>query len=583
MIKPMWKEKRIRFARNFAASVRMALRLHPVELMLVLYGCVSCMLWYGCGWEDERAAHLILVPPFVLFALAVNLFAGNGPWRKLYLVCWIPIVPLSFLTSLGDWVGTTSCLLTLGVLAPLALLMARRATDNFRFVSDAMVYLRSAMLALFFANVILGLFGAILFSTAYIFGVESRWTDHLWIYALIVSETLLVPVFLLVMVDRWLDCGRADLRLLDLLLNRIVTPALLIYLAMLWLYILKIVVTWTLPDGGVAYLVFGFTIFALLVKALQELLDRRIYNWFFDRFSLFALPPIVLFWVGAMRRVNEYGLTEPRVWLLVCGGLMTLSLVLFLSRRTGRYLCVALAAFVCFGAIAYVPVFDPARIAVRSQGNRVALIAGSLGRLAPDGTLLRTPVAEADTVRRADYRRLYEALEYIEDRDEERFAAFGLHEPDDLLGELPDERFRSYVKWGRRWGDAGAERTEWWRIEAPVDRRADIRGYSTLYTNLNRYSEPEQGYSFSNDTLCVRLGQPRPLLVLSGRELLDAQLQRAGCTPQELNIGTDSLRKTRFLDYENDTLRILFENILLETSDNETRIDDVSVEMILMR
>ena len=35
------------------------------------------------------------------------------------------------------------------------------------------------------ANVALGLFGAILFSTTYIFGLEGAWLDHVWTLSLI--------------------------------------------------------------------------------------------------------------------------------------------------------------------------------------------------------------------------------------------------------------------------------------------------------------------------------------------------------------------------------------------------------------
>lgn len=97
-------------------------------------------------------------------------------------------------------------------------------------------------------------------------------------------------------------------RILEILLNYIVAPALLIYTAILYLYMAKILVTWSLPEGGVAYLVFGFTLFALAEKALQFLMRKRLYDWFFDRFSLISLPTQLLFWVGAIRRTSEYGL-----------------------------------------------------------------------------------------------------------------------------------------------------------------------------------------------------------------------------------------------------------------------------------
>ena len=66
-----------------------------------------------------------------------------------------------------------------------------------------MVWLRSGILAALFANVALGLFSAILFSTTYIFGLEGSWIEHVWIYALILFETFAGPVLFLMMYDRW--------------------------------------------------------------------------------------------------------------------------------------------------------------------------------------------------------------------------------------------------------------------------------------------------------------------------------------------------------------------------------------------
>ena len=72
----------------------------------------------------------------------------------------------------------------------------------------------------------------------------------------------------------------------------------------LYLYLLKILVTWSLPEGGVAYLVFGFTIATLLVKALRLPLAKRTFDWFYDRFShrVSAHSRAVLGWGGAACR-----------------------------------------------------------------------------------------------------------------------------------------------------------------------------------------------------------------------------------------------------------------------------------------
>ena len=225
------------------------LRLHPVEAGLIALGCIGCLVAYETD-SDDTLVRLALVPLAFAVALAFNNLAGLGPWRKVYWVCWAPFVPFALWGGLEEWLASEPSFITFGILAPLALLLCRRAVCNKRFVDDIMVWLRSGILAALFANVALGLFSAILFSTTYIFGLEGSWIEHVWIYALILFETFAGPVLFLMMYDRWAGAECRGTRILDVLLNYIVTPALLIYTAILCLYMVKILVTWSLPEGG---------------------------------------------------------------------------------------------------------------------------------------------------------------------------------------------------------------------------------------------------------------------------------------------------------------------------------------------
>ena len=40
---------------------------------------------------------------------------------------------------------------------------------------------------------------------------------------------------------------------------------------------------------------------------MQELLSTRHFDWFYRYFPYVALGPLVLLWVGVVRRVGEYG------------------------------------------------------------------------------------------------------------------------------------------------------------------------------------------------------------------------------------------------------------------------------------
>ena len=549
-------------------------RSYPVETLLALYACVGCLLVYELELK-HLLVKLTLVPLFFALALAVNNLAGRGPWRKVYWVCWIPLIPLSFWTGLEAWRESAPYVISLGILAPLALLVSLRAVQNVRFVDDAIIWLRSGALALLFVNVALGLFYAILYSTTYIFGLEGKWIEHVAIYAVTISETLAVPILFLMMADRWRGAECRGNRIIDVLLNYIVTPALLIYTAILYLYMVKILVLWSLPEGGVAYMVFGFTIMALLVKALQQLLVKRIYDWFYDRFSLVSLPMLVLFWIGVVRRIGEYGLTEPRIYLLVCGFLMTLCVVLFLSRCLGRYIWVCLAALVSFGVLAYVPALEPEHVAVRSQLHRALRIASSLDRLDAEGRLILIPIQLADTVYKKEYRNLYESLDYIQ-RDSVIFARFGVKF--DEITDIFPERMRRYVKWGVDYG--GVDN---WNIDLDLPHNASfeiVLGYSRLYTNL--VLGGGRSYEFKNDTLSLWLGEANPVLVIPGEELLRQQLEKSGFCPEETVVPTPEQRM-QLLDYRTERCRILFDNIRLERRDSTLVLSRLFINSIWMQ
>ena len=548
-------------------------RSYPVETLLALYACIRCLLTYELDWSEERLFNgLALVPLFFALALAVNNLAGRGPWRKVYWVMWMPIVPLTLWSGLGAWVESAPFRISLGILAPLLLLLSLRAVRNDRFVNGALVWLRSGLLALLFANVALGLFYAILYSTTYIFGLDGAWIEHVAVWAVVIVETLAVPVLFLMMADRWQGAELRGNRILEVLLNYIVTPALLIYTAILYLYMAKILFTWSLPEGGVAYMVFGFTMTALAVKALDRLLAKRIYDWFFDHFSLVSLPMLVLFWIGVMRRTNEYGLTEPRVYLLVCGGLMTFCVLLFLSRRAGRYLWVCLAAWVSFALLAYVPCFEPERVAVQSQLQRAERVAERLGRLGKDGRLLLTPIPLADTVRREEYRQLYESLDYIR-RDSAAFARFGLKKDLDDLAAIFPEAMRSYVRWGYVYETVATVSRD---INVMLPGNAvfeAVSGYSRYYTNLRYWNDDV--YRYDNDTLRLWLGE-------KGAELLEAQLERSGFVPAD-EVAPTGEQVLRLLDYRSERCRIVFERLDFERRDSVARLTDVMIHSVWMR
>lgn len=564
------KQRVSEYLRTLRKGIADVVRLHPVETALCVLGAVSAILAYECDWRDERIIRILAVPLFFGLALVANLFAGRGPWRRVYWVVWTPMIPLLLWPGVTEWICSLTYALTVGILLPMALLSCRFVRDNRRFVEDAVIYLRSAAFAWLFANIALGLFEAILWSAAYIFGfADADWVAHLAVDAMLVTETLGAPLLFLMMVDRWMGGVCSGSRILEVLMNYIFTPALIVYAAIFYLYAVKILVLWSLPVGGVAYMTFGLVFCTLLGRALQELLEKRAGAWFYRWFSPIMLPVAVLFWAGVARRVSEYGLTESRVYLFVCGGLTTLALLLFASRRTGRYLWLCMATFVVFAVFAYVPALSPQQIGIRSQRARYERIARSLDRIDAEGRFVLTKVSSADTARVGEYRQLFAAMEYLAQEEEGFLESIGVKEYFSvymLKRVLLPSSLYNRVEYGDRYagGDTAVETTAFIECTLPGNYRFDPDPeYPVVYTNLRSWGG--EGCRIDGDTLRVLLDGR--LLERTCDELVKRQLERCGLTAGQFAACDDESR-LGMLDYRDDECRILFREMRFECTDS---------------
>lgn len=572
-----------RFLRLFGEGFVAVVRRHPIELLLV----AACTLWLIVGlerswlWHETRTAWMLLL--LALWAFAVNSAVGGKAGRILYWISWTPLIPLYCWSGLSDWMETQTFLLTSFILLPLALLLCRRAVRNDRFVADASVYVRSAVLAVLFANVALGLFEAILWSTAYIFGfLQASWVDDVGLDAVILAEVFLQPLLFLMMCDRWMGAPGRRSRVLEVLINYIFTPALMIYAAILALFIVRICFLWSLPEGFVAKIVLAFAVLMLVVRALREKLEKRFGDWFYRAYSLVTLPAAVLFWAGVARRVGDYGLTVPRVWLIVCGSLMTLSILLLISRRTGRYYYLTLAAFVCVAALAYVPSLQPGRIAVREQLRRVESTARSLGMLAPDGQHLFIEFAADEQLVDA-YRRLYTSLNYVANHDPEVFERFGFS-MDELREAVPAALYNRVV-YGSDSDSYTPYEQDYFSLSATPGRVVGgVDRYRKIYTRLLSWErEKSAWYDYSGDTLRIYLNDAQPALEITGSELLQRQLAKSDLEQDELSEDAPASLVDQLLVYSDERMMILFSDMYFQRTDSVSLLSNVTIDAVLVR
>lgn len=101
----------------------------------------------------------------------------------------------------------------------------------------------------------------------------------------------------------------------------ILVPLVSLYLVILTLYLGKVLVTWDWPSGWIGWLVSGVAtagiLALLLVYPIAEQEDQRWVRAFARDFWLAILPSTVMLWLALYQRLDQYGMTEPRYFLMV--------------------------------------------------------------------------------------------------------------------------------------------------------------------------------------------------------------------------------------------------------------------------
>jgi len=553
-------------------TLRQTVKRYPVELSLTAYAFL-CSVFENAGLlTDARWERLLWAVPIVWGLVYIaNTLTRSGKRRWIYLLSWLPLLPAVAIGPHGF--STSQHVIANSILVPLAVLLCRRTPENRRFVGQAVNFLAAGCTALLSACLFFGSVMAIYGSISYIFGIWHDAANEVWTYDSYFSFTLLAPTLFLALLDHF---DRTDGEVAGVgaaLLNYLFTPALLVYTAILYLYTAKILIAWELPKGGVAYMVFGYTVALTVVMALQELLRQRRYDGIFRRYTLLTAAPLALFWFGAVRRVAEYGLTDWRVYLFVCGAICTAAALLFLHPRTGRYRYVAALSFGIFFLVAFFPPLSADRLGIRSQSRRAARIAREMNMLLPDGKLDLALRSEADSVHARTYYELGQALKYLSDNDTLELARFGIAKMVqyyDLFPASYSDRVR--FNWSYDCDSVIVEVTESFSLVRDTDTPAGVEGYASLYAKVD---SDDRG-----DDCTIRFAGRR--IVLDKREVLALLMERTGLKWEDDPDEADFEKvKEQMLRYETDSVCVLFRTLSIDPA--ERRILYINVDGVLVR
>lgn len=337
--------------------------------------------------------------------------------------------------------------------------------------------------ALLFAHV---LFGGLAFALAALdnlFGMETpgKRYEELWV----LMSVLFTTWFFLAGIPRdhdELEASREYPKGLRIFTYYILLPIVFVYLAILYAYLGKILISWDWPQGWVSKLILGFAgtgIFSLLLlhplgHQTENVWVRSVIRWFY----VVLIPLVVMLFFAVWRRVTEYGMTEGRYLALALGVWLVFTILYFLIRPAKNIkfipasLCVGIL-IVSLGPWGALPVSE------RSQVVRLESLLKK-NALLHDGKVRKG----SGNVSREDIREVSAILSYLHDmhgydaiqswfdlplREDAAASNFGYKDPSDVCSLMGLE----FIHARRNSGGGMVFRPNY-------DGQCDITGYSKM-------------------------------------------------------------------------------------------------------
>ena len=251
--------------RKMRESVEECLRDYPMEIITgVIYFFIKIVTDYNYSISDQP--DLSETQAFFPVVLAVTYALNTWVRRKVAAAYYaVPLLMIAlfalFYKELHGFIDSMGFGCTL-IAAVMLFFACAKNGENRAFSAETLSKAEDLALSVFTGMLFTGVMSAIYGSVEYLFGI----VINAYVKTLFFSLYIVMPVLFLTMHGK---SSPGPGKFVKVMLNYILHPAILIYAAILYLYAAKIAVEWTLPEGGVAYMVSAFVIASLAGQMLQ--------------------------------------------------------------------------------------------------------------------------------------------------------------------------------------------------------------------------------------------------------------------------------------------------------------------------
>lgn len=269
-------------------------------------------------------------------------------------------------------------------------------------------------------------------------------------------------------------------KILRILLLYIVMPLLTAYTAILYIYFIKIIVLWKWPVGVVSHLVLWYAV--IVTAVLFFITPIKDEDKWADRFTVWMpkiiLPLLIMMFISMGIRINAYGVTENRYYVIVLGLWVCAMMIYFTLTKKRRNIVIP----VTLALIALLSVFGPLSsysISTRSQNNRLQAILIKNDML-QDGKIQTAP---AD-ISRDDKYEISRKLDYF--NRNHSLQEIGYLPQDFMMDDMEKVFGFPYIS---EFPHEQPPDDTFHLVNSQAESALDIRGYDFLFNSMHLYDE----------------------------------------------------------------------------------------------
>ena len=350
------------FFEKTKVQIKNAVSAHPIEIFLISAFAIG--IWFvDMNSGKDHLAYWLFEP--MLFAF-IYLSRPYSWYRFSWIVPLIAVFTIWQVNDNTDFYCYSPKFWGANFIALLVLLGFPFEKNNQGFTYRNFINLFHLGLATAVWLLVFGLVAAILFTITTLFNIE--FSDSFYSHIYMSLGIFTQPLFFLVFQQRQVKSEMTLNRIFDILVNFVLAPALMIFTALLYAYIVQIIFEGVLPKGMLANITLPYLLGGLGVYALRSICAKARWETFFKFYPYLAIVSIVLLWLAIDRRISAYAWTEQRIYLVALASAITIAYAILIIPKIRQYRLISVVVMIAIFAMTWV--VKPKEIAYQSQTER---------------------------------------------------------------------------------------------------------------------------------------------------------------------------------------------------------------------